>query len=257
MSKNVIFSILALIFVSTGCAKMPIYNSEWNGKQNQPDQVKVGQYDREARLGYNVLNDHKRLYISLETADPLTQAKILRHGVKIFVNTSGKKDKTTFLLFPDSQTHVASMFRHNQSNNFKNHEKRLKQTISRIYKEGQWHNNSETTVVTPSKGTNGFKLILNADSVGYLNYKVGIPLSDIKTSGNEDSSNITIGIHIDGFKKSKSKKSHQNSEQGEYGGEAGEGAEGGEGSFGSESNGPMTQLSAPINIWFQTKLASK
>jgi len=260
MVKNKILLIISTLIIISGCAKIPVYKADWNAKSGQVNQPKVGQFDSDARLEYNVLNDNSRLYISLSTANPVTQAKILRNGVKIYISTNGKKDKETYLHFPDAQIKFNKPFKPGQNSNWQNRTKRLKEMTARIYKEAQWHQNGKTKIITPSKGKNNFELDLGADSTGYIIYKVGIPLSDINPAGSKKISDVTIGVHIDGFERPKSDNSHHG-ERGERGerGEAGERGEGGMrgGRYEGGNTGQHSQITEPVDIWFKTILALK
>lgn len=249
MSKKAVVSILSLIVMMAGCAKMPIYQSDWNSEHNITGNTKVGQYDNSAGLEYNVSNDSNRLYVSLETANPLTQMKIFRNGVKIYVNTEGKRDRSTYLVFPDTQIQLNKSFMDVRGNNFRKHIRKLKELSSSMYKEAQWHKNQKTSIVTPSKKKNSFSLKLSADSVGNLEYKVGIPLSQINPEGANSISNLTVGIHIAGLKKSDSGKSKDQ--------EQSEGADGDSDEYGSSQSGQESPLTNAIKIWFKVKLASK
>jgi hypothetical protein len=260
MFKNKILLVISALITISGCAKMPVFKANWNTKSGQVNQPKVGQFDSDARLEYNIFNDNSRLYISLSTANPVTQAKILRNGVKIYISTNGKKDKGTYLHFPDAQVKYNKPFNPGHDNNWQYRTKRLKQMTARIYKEAQWHQNGRTKIITPSKGQNNFELDLGADSNGYIIYKVGIPLTDIYTAGSKKISVVTVGVHIDGFKRPKSNNAHHG-ERGERGerGEAGERGEGGMrgGRYENGNMGQHSQLTEPVNIWFITRLANK
>ncbi|MBC7552800.1 MAG: hypothetical protein H7257_02350 [Taibaiella sp.] len=57
-------------------------------------------YDSKAKIGYATANDGKNLYITMETGDELTQVKILKGGLTVAVDTSGKKDPTFTIRYP-------------------------------------------------------------------------------------------------------------------------------------------------------------
>lgn len=258
MGKTRFILISSLLFFVVSCARLPIYKSEWNSKQKQTSQTKISQFDKKAGLRYNVLNDHKRLYVSLKTSNPVTQLKILRRGVKIYVNTKGKKSKKAFLFFPDSQAKISESLRSLHNRKIKNRRKRLKELIATTFKEAKWYDNNKSTIIDAAKNERNFELRLNADSTGTLEYKVGIPLSDIHTKSHHKMSNLVIGIHINSFSNPQSGK--QNHDKREYGGETGETGEGGmEGGRYRRNKrmGPVPQIAQPVNIWFKVKLASK
>ena len=58
------------------------------------------EYDGKAALGYCVSNDENNLYVTVETGDLATQMKILRNGLTVWIDKTGKKEETTAINFP-------------------------------------------------------------------------------------------------------------------------------------------------------------
>jgi hypothetical protein len=58
------------------------------------------EYDGKAALGYCVSNDENNLYVTVETGDLATQLKILRNGLTVWIDKSGKKEESTAINFP-------------------------------------------------------------------------------------------------------------------------------------------------------------
>jgi len=57
-------------------------------------------YDSKALVAYATCNDEKNLYITLETGDELTQIKILKNGLSVSVDTTGKKSTICEINYP-------------------------------------------------------------------------------------------------------------------------------------------------------------
>lgn len=57
-------------------------------------------YDAKAKVAYATSNDRENLYITLQTGDPLTQIKILKQGLTVSIDTSGRKDPAFNINFP-------------------------------------------------------------------------------------------------------------------------------------------------------------
>jgi len=57
-------------------------------------------YDEKAKIGYAVSNDRDNLYITMQTGDQQTVMKILRNGLTVWIDTSGKKDMHTSITYP-------------------------------------------------------------------------------------------------------------------------------------------------------------
>lgn len=63
-------------------------------------QEPLSYYDSKAKIQYQVANDDTALYIILKTMDYKAQAKILRPGMDILLDTLGKKKSTSVLMYP-------------------------------------------------------------------------------------------------------------------------------------------------------------
>lgn len=57
-------------------------------------------YDAKAMVAYATSNDKYNLYITMETGDELTQIKILKQGMTIYIDTTGKKEQTFAINYP-------------------------------------------------------------------------------------------------------------------------------------------------------------
>jgi len=57
-------------------------------------------YDATARVAYATSNDAQNLYISMESGDEMTLLKILKQGMTVSVDTSGKKDPQFNINYP-------------------------------------------------------------------------------------------------------------------------------------------------------------
>lgn len=67
-------------------------SSEWNEPLNQ--------YNDATKLAFALANDDKNLYIIIESLDPQTTFSVLRGGITLNINTSGKKKDGIKLTFP-------------------------------------------------------------------------------------------------------------------------------------------------------------
>ena len=57
-------------------------------------------YDAKAMVAYATSNDKENLYITMETGDELTQIKILKQGMIVSIDTSGKKEPQFNINYP-------------------------------------------------------------------------------------------------------------------------------------------------------------
>jgi len=67
-------------------------NSEWPSPYPS--------YDAKAMIGYAISNDSNNLYLTIETGDEMTQMKILKAGMTVWIDTGGGKTQTMGINFP-------------------------------------------------------------------------------------------------------------------------------------------------------------
>lgn len=57
-------------------------------------------YDAKAKVGYATSNDQQNLYITMQAGDELTQMKMLKQGVTVTIDTTGRKDNGLLINYP-------------------------------------------------------------------------------------------------------------------------------------------------------------
>ncbi len=57
-------------------------------------------YDPTSKLQYQVLNDNRMVYVRLKAADPTTQAKLVRLGLTVWLDTTGRNQHQFGVHFP-------------------------------------------------------------------------------------------------------------------------------------------------------------
>ena len=57
-------------------------------------------YDAKAKVGYAMSNDKDNLYITMETGDAMTQIKMLRSGMTVWIDTGGGKNQAMAINYP-------------------------------------------------------------------------------------------------------------------------------------------------------------
>ncbi len=56
--------------------------------------------DKDSKSAYSISNDDRNLYICFNVADRMTQVKILRAGMEVWIDTTGRKKKDIGILYP-------------------------------------------------------------------------------------------------------------------------------------------------------------
>ena len=57
-------------------------------------------YDPTSKLQYQVLNDSRTVYLRLKVADPATQARVLRRGLTVWLDTTGRNQRQLGVRYP-------------------------------------------------------------------------------------------------------------------------------------------------------------
>ena len=57
-------------------------------------------YDPASKLQYQVLNDSRTVYLRLKVADPATQARVLRRGLTVWLDTTGRSQRQFGVRYP-------------------------------------------------------------------------------------------------------------------------------------------------------------
>jgi uncharacterized membrane protein YgcG len=107
--QKLITAITILAFVFSSC-KAPLYQARWQDHpviaDGNPEEWKIPLrfYDSKSKLSYTVTNDMENLYICMRVTDDPGQVKIMRAGMQVWIDTTGKNNQTTGILFPQRAT---------------------------------------------------------------------------------------------------------------------------------------------------------
>jgi hypothetical protein len=86
--------------------KAPLYEMKWQSKpvvaDGNPQEWKIPLrfYDSKSKLSYTVTNDLKNLYICVRVTDDAGQMKVMRAGMQIWIDSTGKNNEAIGILFP-------------------------------------------------------------------------------------------------------------------------------------------------------------
>ncbi len=117
MTNNKIFIAMSLL-IFIGCTNIPIQESVSRSSDEIENKDHLGILDSKSRLLYLVENDSENIYLSIKTDYRPTQMRIMRNGVKIYINKDGKKaDLRVIALKERPRTLLATIL---ISNNFIN-----------------------------------------------------------------------------------------------------------------------------------------
>lgn len=98
-----------IITIMSSCATI-VYPGLWPSKPVKADgnsnewSIPLRFYDQDSKLCYSVTNDSANLYLCIRAADEQIQMKILRAGMQLWIDTTGKNKQQVGILFPFTST---------------------------------------------------------------------------------------------------------------------------------------------------------
>lgn len=232
-------------------------------------------YDAKAMVAYATSNDRKYLYITMETGDELTQTKILKQGLTVTIDTSGKKDGTFHINYPlQNDEGVVDLtdeidFKTGHTNS------RFEQKIKKVTKESTQYSLEGFTACNGGFAISqttacGIKVKMSLDEYKELVWEAAVPVKALYGIDSLPPSYagrpISVGFIVKGFhQKSKSDKNNENGGggmspamgggQGMGGMGGGRGGRGGGGGGRMQAEDPKAKLYETTKTWKQFGLA--
>ena len=106
MNKRIFLLSLLILLITLTNAQKYVLNSVWrdstiiiDGSATDWEQP-FPYFDSKSRLQYSVVNDAKYIYISIKTSDPKAQMKIMRAGMDLSFDVTGKKKEIATIHYP-------------------------------------------------------------------------------------------------------------------------------------------------------------
>ena len=107
MNKRIsLFALLVLTTLSISYAQKMVLNSLWrdsvitvDGNLDDWDQP-FRYFDSKSKLQYSIANDDKYIYVSVKTNDDKAQMKVMRAGMDVWFDVTGKKKDIATVHFP-------------------------------------------------------------------------------------------------------------------------------------------------------------
>lgn len=70
-----------------------------DGNSQEWDRTNMS-FDQDSKIGYEITNDDRNLYVLITTTDHTSQTKILRTGMSLFIDPTAEKNETVAVHFP-------------------------------------------------------------------------------------------------------------------------------------------------------------
>lgn len=269
MLKNYLISVLLLFSIlifTQGCKEIEM-TSQWNQHDIEIDGIDVewsGSYNflEDAKVVIGARNDSMYLYLAFKTVDNQIRQKIIGNGLTLWIDPSGKKEKSFGIHYP------IGMMEWNQSQLYnpadwgtpEEREKRLKEKSKIML--------NELEIITPVGSSQhnysmsnpyGIELALK-DTVGTLVYELKIPLTQPGISMYDlnliTGSKVNIGIETGEIDRQSmmDKKSSGGAMSG--GGRRGGRMMGRGGGKGRGNQSAMMNILEPVKFWVRLTLAA-
>jgi hypothetical protein len=269
------FFVFVIISILSACASLPEAQSNWQTHKPKLDEIYNLTQDSARMLGeqnvlYTVSNDSANLYIKMMIVDRETQKLLMRNGMTLWIDTTGKKKQKLGIVYPLSAKENKGLADFNQGNEQGINidkaakiafQKRLLLSMIEMDLVGFEGN---ATVRKPALNPEGPSVSILVDSFGALQYKAIIPFSKMHynplTHRGKKSVPLSVGMVIN----------PSDDEGGHYGGKGAHG-----GSFGNggalpgagmpggavgESHGVRNQGSESergYDIWVHVKMSAR
>jgi len=263
------FSILLL----PGCASLPKYTAP--AKSETGISEFSGQYNPESKVRYNIEHDSVYVYMHLSTSDFSSQVKILNFGLTVYIDETGRKKNGKYITFPLAQPHnKREMFNNGSSaNNFSINQNEKSQQLFQFFQMNNQQlllagfDGSKSNKVFNYPLKNGpVQIKVDMNFAGILYYTAIISKAEIFSDINSTDGAFSIGVKSGAAANQMNSQSQhsgsgmrQGSGAGKSGGMGGRGGGGKSGggmpgyAGGNQNRGNYTEMSNPIEFWFQVE----
>jgi len=267
-TKTPVIAVGAFLFFAS-CAKLPIYESKTLDKTNSVSTLNISDnYDKKNDIHFGVANDKTDLLVQAVFHDRQSFMKIMRGGIIVNFDPSGKKNKDYQLKVERSgriqpeASGERSQFQRNGQNRMQN----MPMLISSVFNKVTWNQNGKVTVYDRSLEHDPVDVQLVSNSQNELVLNAKVPLVDISVHSNQV---LSVGIETGTPSYGGTGGRPSGGGSGEFGGSTG-GRMGGSGMRGSgmgggmrgggmygggrSSGGGASSGMEPVRIWFQVEL---
>lgn len=175
---------LPAAFLFLACGRQPTASSTSRFAPTPPvidglatDWTDSLRYDPTSKLQYQVLNDGRAVYVRLKAADPNTQARMLRLGFVVWLDTTGRNQQQFGVRFPLSGRLGAAQRPEDAKNEQLDRKTRMRQTLAGLQEMEllNYKGNKEPTL-TDTQSQLGVKLAASIDDQEDLIFELAVPL---------------------------------------------------------------------------------
>ncbi len=201
-SKFIIMKIIrnsilfVLLFSLTQCVSLQTINSI---KNTPVTPLKFRYYDAESKISYLVTNTDSTIHLRLRSNNELTITKILRTGLTVYLDPSGKKKRDIAIKYPLGEKAVMPMNKQGSMPENQGDRKDIDRRITMTSKDGMYINDEYSEAFSIIQSNPPVFVTLSTEQGTELIYDLTIPISKISKTGKSGLSNLSIGIITGSF----------------------------------------------------------
>ena len=203
-----LFTALAALLV--GCTRPPAFSSRYaavlisvDGNTSEwPNEV---QYDQASRLQYQVLNDKATFYLRLIATDQATQRQIMRRGLTVWLDSTGRNQQQLGVHFPlgvGAGNKMASVLNRGASPGMAEPEAERELVAVSSLKEMELlhYKGAKEPLFTDAHSRTGVQGAAAVNSQGDLTYELAVPLQLLYAHGAGPKDKAVVGIILEAGK---------------------------------------------------------
>ena len=267
MKTTIFLLLISVIVFFSSCAKLPVYESKEYVANEKEDIINpaASNYDKKTNISFEVANNDSYFFIQAVFHDRQSYMKIMRGGLIVYFDPSGKKKKQYQLKIERAQKQkidMASMMSQ-MGMNPSARAQDLPSVIDATYTKVTWDKNGDEFVFYRNMIKDPISVDLGPNQSNELILKIKIPLNEIPLT--EGQNIFSMGIESGTISTSGMQGNRQNSGMrgggsgghsggGGGGGRGGRGMGGGKSGGGSRPDGNTLSGMEPLKLWFQVEL---
>ncbi len=265
--RNFIYLILSLLLL--GCSNKPIHNSTWNSDEviidgTLSDLKKELTYDKKSKLLYALANDQANLLLCLKVTESAVANKILRRGLTVWIDTTGKQKKVLGIKYPMGRSESVrpeDRTRPRQPIQEQQGERPVRSQIQSRMELIGFKEKGKSEVVSLGNAA-GIEVAAKTDPYGGMQYEAKIPLNlvleDQKAFLSVTDKYISIGFETGYINMNSTMRTGQSGTRMGGGGGRPPGGGGRPPGGMAQRQGDMASMTQPTRLWLKRiKLANK
>lgn len=242
--------------------KNKIKNSAWEGPQDKDQPTVPWNFvDKETKLAYAISNDASNLYLRFKASDEFIKMKIIRAGMTVSIDTTGKKKRTVKINYP-----MQSVFErptgNSGSGNTKPDSDAMKAKFQQQPQNMMLSGFRDGNGIGPLRNGNGVVAELSWDPNDDLIYELVVPFSSFWTADPETISStrvIALQVTLDAMERPSFNRTGRSGGMGRPGGgrPGGGGRPSWVGAGGGQDSGEFAKLFSEQKLYTKFTVAPK